>query len=204
MSKPYILCISGISTSGKSTIAKDISEKFGYKIIPFDDYFIDFAKIPKFQMDGQTIINWDLPESIDWDLILSDLQKLDPKKKYIIESFIPFASPQIEPLVDSLIDIEFYQTDFEVALKRRVFRGFNEDVPSDYNENPMSSKAHFCAYYFKNYVWKEAFLHPEYRLPLHWDKPLLRLSATDPLEDNLKSAYNFVENLPQESTCSVI
>ena len=77
---------------------------------------------------------------------------------------------------------------------RRVKRGYDEDVPPDYNENPLSSQVHFCAYYFKNYVWKEAFLHPEYRLPSNWKKPLFQLSATAPLEENYEATSNFVAN----------
>ena len=81
---------------------------------------VNLKKFPHLKIDNATLINWELLESLDWDLILSDLFKLDSRQKYLIKSFIPFASPQIEPLVDSLINIEYNESDFEEALIRRV------------------------------------------------------------------------------------
>lgn len=204
MPKPFVLCVSGISTTGKSTIADHLSKKYGFDVISFDSYFKSPDVIPKFEIDGQNVINWDLPDSIDWEYLFQDLRNLDPNKLYIFDSFIPFSNPQIECIVDALINLEFKQDDFDVAIKRRVERGFHEEVPPDYESSPTASQVNFCAYYFKHIVWPEAFKHPEYRLPIPWTKPIIRLNALSPLQENIDAADKFVDSLHIKSSCYVI
>lgn len=194
--KPFILCISGISTSGKSTVSNYIEKKFGFGVIHLDDYvFNDRKKLPKFSLENVTGINYELPESIDWESFVSDLMNLNKYKNYIIDGFIPFYSNEILSFVDCLIDIEFNENEYSVALQRRVKRDTGNNVPDDYESYPMKSSAHFCAFYFKNFVWKEAFLHPEYRLPLNWNKPFLKLSATSPIENNCNESVKFLSEI---------
>ena len=191
--KPFILCISGISTSGKSEISENLKKNYGFQIISLDDYvFYDDNILPKFTLNGISDINYEDPKSIDWDEFISTLENLDPTEKYIIDGFIPFYSQKVESYINCLIDIEYNKTEFKEALRRRVQRDTGSDVPKDYEKNPNQSDAHFCSFYFKNFVWKEAFLHPEYRVPVNFSKPLLKLSATSPLKENFEKSGKFV------------
>lgn len=190
--KAFLLCISGISTAGKSRISSYLKNKYGFNIIHLDNYLVDYFKLPKYDFKGITEINYELPETINWDLFISTLQHLNPNKKYIIDGFIPFSSPKVAQFVDCLIDIEFDINEYEEALRRRVKRDTKLNVPDDYEQNPLKSTAHYTAFYFKNFVWKEAFLHPEYRVPLNWSKPILKLSATSPFKQNCKKSQEFI------------
>lgn len=194
--KPFIVCISGISTSGKTTISRHLSHEYGFKVIHLDHFVVDdYSKLPRFDYKGVSGINYELPESIDWNEFISVLQSLDPNEKYIVDGFIPFYSNELCKFVDRLIDIEFDESEFNEALNRRVKRDTGSDVPMDYNVNPNNSSAHYCAFYFLNFVWKEAFSHPEYRVPLNWNKPLLKLSATAPIKDNCIQSEKFLNDV---------
>lgn len=194
--KPFICCISGISTSGKTTVAKYLRKKYGYKIIHLDYYVHDdYSRLPHFNLQNVTGINYELPETIDWDQLVSDLQNMDQSEIVILEGFIPFYSQEIQDCVDCLIDIEFNENEYNEALRRRVERDTGSDVPDDYEIYPDQSSAHNCAFYFKNFVWKEAFSHPEYRLPKNWEKPLLKLSATASIRSNKNESDKFLSSV---------
>ena len=80
----YIIGIAGGSGSGKTTLVNSI-----LKLVPFDQvsvltqdsYYKDSRHLP---MEQRRELNFDHPDSIEWDLMLSDIQQL--KSGHKIES----------------------------------------------------------------------------------------------------------------------
>jgi uridine kinase len=72
----YIIAITGGSGSGKTTFAKKIRDELGAQncaIMFQDSYYFDQSS--KFDGDGGSV-NFDHPDSIDFDLLVNDLIKL--------------------------------------------------------------------------------------------------------------------------------
>ena len=185
-----VIGISGISASGKSTIADYLASEFQIPVLHLDEFFA-MMRLPRAQFHGQEIGDWDLPESIDWNEFARQFNATDAPV-VIIEGFILFPDTKMPKIVDALIDIEFNESEFSIALERRISRGFECPVPEDWESAPIRDKVCFTCAYFRDFVWKRAFEHPEYRCPEIWTKPLLRLEATGNLDDSKKRAREFV------------
>ena len=72
----YIIAIAGGSGSGKTTFAKKIRNELGIQncaILLQDSYYFDQSS--KFDGDGGAV-NFDHPDSIDFELMIQDLEKL--------------------------------------------------------------------------------------------------------------------------------
>lgn len=141
--RPLMVGICGGSGSGKTTMANAIAKVFGdeVSIVTQDCYYKDFSHIGH---AGQLSINFDHPDSIDWDLLRSDLEKLidgeaicPPKRDFstlaqlpgdqtlqasriiVVEGILIFAVPEIRKLFDVRI---FVDTDSDIRLLRRIKR----------------------------------------------------------------------------------
>ena len=71
-----IIGIAGGTGSGKSTVVRKISEKFkGSEIvvIPQDSYYKDNSHLP---LEERLKLNFDHPDSIDFELLIEHLQQL--------------------------------------------------------------------------------------------------------------------------------
>lgn len=80
----FIIGIAGGSGSGKTTLVNAILEKVPYDKIALlaqDSYYKDSSHLP---MEQRRALNFDHPDSIEWDLMLSDVQRL--KSGHTIES----------------------------------------------------------------------------------------------------------------------
>ena len=85
-----IIGIAGASASGKTTLAKKLSDYFNSKgtrctILSLDDYYIEYNNLPK-----DVKVNFDQPEAIEFDLFREHISKLSkgesiPRIKYIHE-----------------------------------------------------------------------------------------------------------------------
>ena len=72
----FIIGIAGGSGSGKTTLVNSILKRVPYDQIAFlmqDSYYKDSSHLP---MEQRRELNFDHPDSIEWDLMLSDIQKL--------------------------------------------------------------------------------------------------------------------------------
>lgn len=72
----FIIGIAGGSGSGKTTLVNSILERVPYdkiSIITQDSYYKDSSHLP---MEQRKALNFDHPDSIEWDLMLRDIQKL--------------------------------------------------------------------------------------------------------------------------------
>lgn len=80
----FIIGIAGGSGSGKTTLVNSILERVPYdqiSLLTQDSYYKDSGHLP---IEQRRALNFDHPDSIEWDLMLSDIQKL--KSGHDIES----------------------------------------------------------------------------------------------------------------------
>lgn len=72
-----IIGIAGGSGSGKSTVVREIMRRMSSQeqitVIPQDSYYKDQGHLP---MDERQALNYDHPDAIDWDLLVSQLREL--------------------------------------------------------------------------------------------------------------------------------
>ena len=80
----FIIGIAGGSGSGKTTLVNSILKRVPYdqiSVLTQDSYYKDSGHLP---MEQRRELNFDHPDSIEWELMLSDIQKL--KNGHNIES----------------------------------------------------------------------------------------------------------------------
>ncbi len=144
----YIIGIAGGSGSGKTTLVNSILKHVPYDqiaILTQDSYYKDSGHLP---MEQRRELNFDHPDSIEWDLMLSDIQKLksgqsieaptysyitctrqketvrvEPKKILIIEGILIYTCRQ---LCDE-INMRIY---LEVDADHRLSRIIERDMKS--------------------------------------------------------------------------
>lgn len=83
MNKPYMIAVAGGSGSGKSTIVRMIQEKCDpSKILVFhqDHYYKDLSHLTPKERDD---VNYDHPDSIDEELLLSHIRQLSEGKSIL-------------------------------------------------------------------------------------------------------------------------
>ena len=94
----YLIGITGGSASGKSLLIQTLRKLFSDKelcIISQDDYY---KSIDQQQLDEFGVHNFDLPESIDSELMYNDLLILSKGKEVIKKEYI-FERKDIEPVL---------------------------------------------------------------------------------------------------------
>ena len=72
----FIIGIAGGSGSGKTTLVNSILKRVPFdqiSVLTQDSYYKDSGHLP---MEQRKELNFDHPDSIEWDLMLSDIQKL--------------------------------------------------------------------------------------------------------------------------------
>lgn len=146
--KPYLIGISGGSASGKTHFLKQLSNQFKeneVSVISQDDYYLPIHKQVK---DKNGIENFDLPESIDFELFSEHLHALRSGKtiekvKYTFNN--PAISPEVKIsfptpviLIEGLfifhikeiknkLDFKiFLEAKDELKLERRISRDISE------------------------------------------------------------------------------
>ena len=193
-----VIAFCGPSTCGKSTVIREIVNHYNsgfISVISLDNFFYQPEQLPKTQLYGQTINNKDLKESVDWESFFHKVSEIKTPVLFI-DGFITFADERSFNIVDICISFEYNtETDFEVALKRRVRRKDcfkNAEIPGDYLENPFITQLNYRCIYFHDVVWPEMIKHPEYRKPLNWEKPLLVLPAINELQKNVNESLMFL------------
>lgn len=81
MKKPVIIAIAGGTASGKTTVANEVIEatrNIGkVLVIRLDDYY---KKHDEYTLEERAKLNYDHPDSIDWDLLFSHLSLLKEGK----------------------------------------------------------------------------------------------------------------------------
>ena len=218
-----VIGITGPTTSGKSTISQELQKILGCQILCVDGYFKINMFLPKVEINGHTILDFDDKDSVDWPLFIEDIEseidkaKCQKKEYLIIEGFLLFGDPKIFDFIDILITINFnVKTDQELAFKRRINRykrnsllydkgssiseetikkinEEEEEIPEDYETNPDKNNLNHLAFYFNHVAWPHIENNEELVCPKNWKKPVLKLSATGDINQNIKQSIDFIE-----------
>lgn len=146
--KAIIIGISGPSASGKSLLAKTITEELSSKevvVISEDAYYKDHSHLP---FEQREVINYDHPDSFDHELLCQHLSELQmgktvhiPSYDYaqhirlektrsvgqhaiiVLEGILLFSDPHLRELMDIRI---FMDTPLDICLIRRLHRDIGE------------------------------------------------------------------------------
>jgi len=143
MESIHFIGVAGGSSSGKSTVARNVLETVGPERVTYvqqDAYYKDLSHLP-FEMRAQ--LNFDHPEAFDNELLLEHLQALKTGKSveqplYDFKNFTRTGTKTIEPLkvvlvegilvlsderLRQLLDIKIYvDTDSDIRIIRRLKR----------------------------------------------------------------------------------
>jgi uridine kinase len=145
---PYIIGVAGGSGSGKTFFARELQKILGDErsaILYQDNYYIDQSH--RFDGDGGSV-NFDHPESLDFDLLALDLGKLKkgesvdvptydfathtrkketikyhPKKIILVDGILILDSSVVRAKLDEAV---FFDTPEELRFKRRLERDVQE------------------------------------------------------------------------------
>ena len=144
----FIIGIAGGSGSGKTTLVNSILKRVPFdqiSVLTQDSYYKDSGHLP---MEQRRELNFDHPDSIEWDLMLSDIQKLkndqgiqaptysyitctrqeetvpiEPKKILLVEGILIFTCRQL----CEEMDMRLY---LEVDADHRLSRIIERDMDS--------------------------------------------------------------------------
>ena len=145
--KTVVISVAGGSGSGKTTVSNKIIQKFKKKevrIIRLDDYY----KRLDMPFEKRKLVNYDHPDSLDFDLFVEHIKKLidgeainkpvydysmhqrkdeteliEPSKIIILEGILVLEDERIRDLSDIKIYVD---TDSDLRFIRRMLRDVNE------------------------------------------------------------------------------
>ena len=150
----FFIGICGASCSGKSTLAKLLSERLGERCIHLrqDNYYIDQSPLP---FEERCKVNYDDPDIFEHDALLADVtalkegrsitskgydhaehrradpgEEIKPADVVIVEGIHAFFDPRLREMMDMKV---YIQVDSDVCLLRRIKRDIRDrgrDVPS--------------------------------------------------------------------------
>jgi uridine kinase len=146
--RPITIGVAGGSGSGKTTVALKILERVGFDrvaYVPHDAYYRDAGHLPP---NERTQLNFDHPDSLDNDLLISQVKalqagraieipvydfktytrtsetrRIEPQPVIMIEGILIFADKRLRDLMDVKI---FVDTDADLRLIRRLRRDMEE------------------------------------------------------------------------------
>jgi len=146
LESPPILAIAGGSCSGKSTLAAYIRDYVGAdhcRLVRQDDYYRDIR-----ERGGSPMVNFDIPEALDFDLLLDNLLALkrgeavalpkydfrthqrgtpsearNPRSLIIVEGILLLCQPELRDIFDHSV---FIRCEPELRFSRRLERDTTE------------------------------------------------------------------------------
>lgn len=143
MGDVMVIGIAGGTGSGKTTITRRITQRFGndVSVIYHDNYYKQHHSL---SYEERTKLNYDHPDAFDTELLVRDLKKLKrgetvccpvydftihdrsqktvlikPSKVIVVEGILIFCSKELRDLMDIKI---FVDTDADVRILRRIVR----------------------------------------------------------------------------------
>jgi uridine kinase len=148
MPAPLLIGIAGGTGSGKSTVARKIAEGLpagSVVIIDHDSYYRDHSDLT---VEQRRLINFDHPDALDNDLLVSHLQELragravdipiydfktdsrlperrhvEPTRIVIVEGILVFVEERVRRLLDVRV---FVDTDADLRVFRRIRRDLEQ------------------------------------------------------------------------------
>lgn len=131
-----IIGIGGVSRAGKTSLAHRIREWFNndkVKILHQDDFIVPKSEMPL--VKGQ--IDWERPESLDFESFYNEILKAKDKYDYIVaEGLMVYRNPLVYNLFDKKIFIEISKQTF---LSRKTIDMRWENEPDWYIEHIWNS-----------------------------------------------------------------
>ena len=146
--KPLMIGIAGGTGSGKSTFARKVADALDASSVAFIDMDAYYHSYDRLSLEERRRINWDHPNSVDWDLLLAHLQALASGRdirKPIYDFVEHLRRPETMPLraaevvvidgillftdarVRALCDVKvFVDADADIRLIRRLQRDIVE------------------------------------------------------------------------------
>ena len=146
--KPLIIGIAGGTGSGKSTVARKVADALDATSVAFidmDAYYNNYSQLP---LQERRRINWDHPNSFDWELFLAQLEALaagksiekpeydfvahvrKPARVYVpavdvvvVDGILLLSDPRVRALLAVKV---FVDTDADIRLIRRLRRDIVE------------------------------------------------------------------------------
>ncbi|AKA70000.1 uridine kinase [Clostridium scatologenes] len=148
MKRPILIGITGGTGSGKSTIAKEIYNKFGEDCIAMIEQDSYYKEQSHLSMEERVKTNYDHPNAFDTPLLIEHLKtllkkqaidkpvydfeshnrkketiRIEPREIVIVEGILVLEDEEIR----NLLDIKLYvDTDADVRIIRRILRDINE------------------------------------------------------------------------------
>lgn len=117
--KTTIIGVGGVSRSGKSTLARQLQQHFSAKgkkclILSQDDFVKDMELIPQVR----DRVDWEDPESIDWEKLKGKIEQMKADFQVIIvEGLFAF----VEPSLTARYDMKFFmEISKETFLARKA------------------------------------------------------------------------------------
>ncbi len=127
-----IIGIGGVSRAGKTSLALQMRDWLGedqVKILHQDDYIQPLEEMPK--INGH--IDWEHPDSIDFDKLIKDIEKNSKEFQYIVvEGLMAFWNKQLTLLMHKKIYLKINKNAF---LSRKTIDSRWENEPKWYIEH---------------------------------------------------------------------
>jgi uridine kinase len=146
--KPLIIGVAGGTGSGKSTVARNVAQALDTESVAFidmDAYYLNFAHLP---LPERRKINWDHPETFDWELLVGQLGRLSagesiekpvydfvshtrsdrtviipPARVVVVDGILLFSDSRVRDLCDVKV---FVDADPDIRLIRRIRRDMSK------------------------------------------------------------------------------
>lgn len=95
--KKVVIAFSGVSGSGKTTIARALAEEYNAAFIDLDDYFYPKEQLPKATLsNGKTITLYDSYDSINWQWFWSDIKRCNADIIFVAGFCLPIEHSVVE------------------------------------------------------------------------------------------------------------
>jgi uridine kinase len=146
MPHPTLIGIAGCSGSGKTTLARELATALDATLFPLDLYYRDLSQFPLDQRDKR---NFDHPDSLESELILSHVRALGegqtiqrpiydfathsrvpnafepvtPKAFVLVEGILALHYPELYPLFHFSVYVDAPN---DICLNRRIYRDMRE------------------------------------------------------------------------------
>ncbi len=132
MKKTFIIGITGVSGSGKTTIGMNLKKILkNTKIVCVDDYWKERKRIPK---SFEKWREWEWPSSINFGKLHKNLIQLRGKKKYkfiIVEGNLLFYYKKIRDIIDLKVYLKIPN---KLIIERRIKKFGVEDNQEKYSK----------------------------------------------------------------------
>jgi len=123
-----VIFVSGITGCGKSSLAKEIADKFNLKLLDQYDYMKEGYDEKITLSDGTEHINWASDNAVDWDRLNKDINK--DKKSGVVVTGMALIDDKITTKPDIHIHLSISK---QLCISKR--RAFIEKHKNDYEDD---------------------------------------------------------------------